>query len=282
MRVIVGLIAVLLFLFFASPSFAAGVVINEFMVDGSPEWIELYNASDSADYLREYFIDDDENFTSDAGSSGKKNLINLNTSSLNYPYLDLSSPIFNNSSSDFVVLFDKNGNVIDSYSYEQNPGNNTSIGRSPDSSGDFFILTSTTKGFANTLPVATPTSTPTLTPTPVSTSTPTPTNTPAPTPTKTPAPTPIPNTPTPTLKSTPTPKLTTSPTNVLGESTESGETLLSIGNDSPDKADLISDKPQKSGNWLQKISIILGGIFLIACAILLFRFYTKNKETQGV
>lgn len=66
-----------LFLIIPNRSVLAQVVINEFLVDGSPEWVELHNASDSAEYLKEYYIDDDENFSNDVGSSGKKSLVNL-------------------------------------------------------------------------------------------------------------------------------------------------------------------------------------------------------------
>ncbi|MBI2614011.1 MAG: hypothetical protein HYW62_04545 [Candidatus Levybacteria bacterium] len=110
---------------------------------------------------------------------------------------------------------------------------------------------------------------PTSTPTP----TPSPTNTPTPTKTPTPSPT---HSPTPTL----TPKPSTAslsgeilPTAVLGESIES---------DLVGKNVLISNKSKNPNANFQKMSIAIGGIFLIACAILFFRFYLKNKKQQEV
>jgi len=65
-------------------------------------------------------------------------------------------------------LFDKFGNKVDSYQYTANPGRDVSIGRYPDYSGNFFILSYSTKGDANAPPV-----TPTPSPTPSPTSSPT-------------------------------------------------------------------------------------------------------------
>lgn len=47
----------------------AQVVIDEFVVRPNPEWVEFYNASGSAEYLRGYWLDDDRDFASDTGSS---------------------------------------------------------------------------------------------------------------------------------------------------------------------------------------------------------------------
>lgn len=135
------------------------------------------------------------------------------------------------------------------------------ITSSPSYSNTFTIVVNITS-----TPTPTPTDTPT--PTPVPTSTPTPT----PTPTKTP---------TPTLNSTPTSKLL--PTSVLGESTESGEIVgPTDAQSSKENALTLNKTENKSNNWLQKILIIIGGIFLVACAILSFRFYINNKKQQEV
>lgn len=289
MKAVVIFFAFLFFLHFANPALAVNVVINEFVVDGSPEWVELYNASSSADYLKEYFIDDDESFNSDVGSSGKKSLVILNTSNPSYPYLDLSSWIFNNTGSDFVVLFDKDGNVVDSYSYEENPGNNISIGRSPDGSGDFFTLTAVTKGSANSSPVATPTPTPTPTPTTAPTSTPTPTNTPTPTPASASSPT---NTPTPTKAPTPTStinasasKPVTPPTqeNVLQDSSsvlgESTGTKKGLDIAPPDN--LISDAAKKPDNIFQGFLIVLGIVLIVISIMFTLRIIKKGEQVQN-
>ena len=118
-------------------------------------------------------------------------------------------------------------------------------------------------GISIAIPTSTPT--PTNTPTPAPTSTPTQT----PTPTKTPTPTPIPNTPT----------ANPLPTDILGESTESGS-FISPTETRLKKNVLISNKSKSSNNVVQKISIGIGGIFLIACAILLVRFYIKSKSKK--
>lgn len=228
---------ILLFLFFVSTvsSVFAQTVINEVVTNSSKEWVEIYNSSDSAQYLTEYYIDDDVSFDSDQGSSTKKKLTNLNLSNLTYPYVELSS-IFNNDG-DYVVLFDSGGNIIDQYQYTKNFGLDVSIGRFPDKSGDFFVLQSSTKGDANSdpVPTVTPTNTPTVVPTPTPTLVPTssPTNTISPSntpkPTSTPKPTPT-TKPSPTLKPSNTPKpipteeilptLATPTGTVLGETTE--------------------------------------------------------------
>ena len=167
--------------------------------DASTEWVELYNSSPSAEYLKTYWIDDDTDFGSDSGSSAKKQLTSLNIGNSNYPYFDLSSAIFNNGG-DFVTLFDSGGILVDQYQYTSDPGNDVSIGRSPDASGSFSVLISSTKGNPNSNP-STPIPTPatpnptvaaTPTPTPVPTPTPTPTKKPTPKPTPTPEPTPAP------------------------------------------------------------------------------------------
>lgn len=186
----------------------AGVVINEFMPDADQEWVELYNPESGADYLKEYWLDDDTVFDDDAGTSSKRHLTNLNTADPKFPFIALTSNMFNNSG-DTVAIFDADGNLIDHYQYSANPGKNISIGRTPDQIGGFSILLTATPGSANSGPL--PTSTPTPTPTPA----PTPSPTPTPTPTPTPKPT---GTPTPTPKPSPTkvPSPTLTPT-VLGE-----------------------------------------------------------------
>lgn len=138
-----------LFLFsllFSSPA-SAQVVINEFIADGSPEWVELKNSSSSAEYLKDYWLDDDTDFDGDSGSSSKKSLNTLNTSSTVYPYFEMSS--FLNNSGDSVVLFDPGGNIVDQHQYSESQGPGVPIGRSPDGTGGYAFLISATKGSAN-------------------------------------------------------------------------------------------------------------------------------------
>ena len=45
----------------------ARVVINEFVANGTPEWVEFHNAPASADFIKNYFLDDDVDFALDSG-----------------------------------------------------------------------------------------------------------------------------------------------------------------------------------------------------------------------
>lgn len=184
--------------FLLLPQSVLAIGINELVPNASVEWVELYNASDSAEYLKQYFIDDDQSFTSDSGSGAKKSLIDLTVTNVTHPYFEVSS--FFNNAGDWVVLFDPKGAIIDQYQYDEDPGSGVSLGRSPDGTGTFAILRSATKGSQNDdilLP------TPTHTPTPMPTQTPTSNPTEAPTNTLQPTPTPS-RTPTPTSKPTAT------------------------------------------------------------------------------
>lgn len=176
---------------FSSPAYASDIKINEVLVhpsSDSHEWVELYNP-DKLD-VSQYFIDDDADFANDIGSP-KKSLTAIQNVTTEYPYIELSSSMFNNAG-DSVVLFDATGNIIDQFTYTKDPGENISLGKNPDGVGDFAVLSSATKGSANASFQATPTVSPTKIPTPTHTPTPehtlTPTHTP--TPQKTPSPMP--------------------------------------------------------------------------------------------
>lgn len=135
----------------STPTLTQQVVINEFLPDPtSPatEWVEFYNPS-LLD-LSSYYIDDDLSFEDDTGSSSKKSLATVNIDDQVYPYIDLSTAIFNNSG-DFVVLFDNQGAVVDQYQYTSSVGKDKSIGRSPDGGGWVLCLTSS-KGLSNNTP----------------------------------------------------------------------------------------------------------------------------------
>lgn len=198
------------------PHEVVALSINEVVPNASVEWVELYNASDSAEYLKQYFIDDDQSFTSDSGSGAKKSLTDLTVTNSTYPYFDVSS--FFNNAGDWVVLFDPKGAIIDQYQYDEDPGSGVSLGRSPDGTGTFAILRSATKGSQND-EILMPTAT--ATPTSMPTSSPAPTNTPV-------------NTPKPTQTTTPTATITPSkiPTpirkpTIRREPTESTESVSS-------------------------------------------------------
>lgn len=153
------------------PVLASSALINEVMISpssGNSEWVELYNP-DNLD-LSTYWIDDDTSFSEDSGSSSKKSLASIISNNQTYPYIELSSSIFNNSG-DFVVLFSSDGTLVDQYEYTSNPGTDVALGRSPDG-GSWSTLASISKGSTNGS-----SSTPTPSPTPAPTETPTPTPT---------------------------------------------------------------------------------------------------------
>ncbi|MBI4129858.1 lamin tail domain-containing protein [Candidatus Roizmanbacteria bacterium] len=161
-----------------SSALASPVVLNEFVVDGDIEWVELYIASESADFLRTFWLDDDTDFMEDAGSGKKKSLDGIVASGI-YPYFELNS--FFNNSGDAVVLFDNSGTIIDQYSYTNSPGKNNAIGRNPDGTGAFALLEAATKGGANSaISQPSPTVTPSPTKIPALTKPPAPTKTPKP------------------------------------------------------------------------------------------------------
>lgn len=284
MKVYFGLPGLLCaFLLVASPVFAADVVLNEFVADpgtGGDEWVELYNASDSAEFLKSYYLDDDTSFESDSGNSSKKLLSSLNTSNSLYPFIVLSSAMFNNEG-DSVVVFDSVGNIVDQYTYSTNPGDNVSIGRNPDHSGAFIVLSSATQGGPNAPPLPTPTPTalptPTSSPTPIPTPTPTPQNTP--TPTKTPTPTPTKtSTPTPTKTPTPTPLIATqSAATSSGENDQSG--VLGATSSSAS-----SDEKTQSGNGRGRaifITILFVGLGMgILAGLLFWQTWTKHHQAK--
>lgn len=248
----------IIYLLSPNPVEAANAVINEFVPNSSQEWVEFYNASSSAEYLKSYFIDDDLNFDSDSGSTAKKSLSSLVTGSLSYPYLEFTSML--NNGGDYVVLFDSTGNIVDQYQYTADPGDNISIGRSPDDTGGFATLISTTKGSANSEPI----------PTPTSTAVPTPTLVPSSPPTQTPSTTPTPAA-TPTIKPTATLTPANSPTTsqVLGDSSQENEINLEVvdmTNNSSNSAEEIATPtlpPNNRGSSpLPTILMAIGGVLI--------------------
>ncbi len=243
----------------------AQVKINEFSAHSTPEWVEFYNASSSAEYLKSYYIDDDENFSEDSGSSAKKILTNLVTDSNTFPHIDLSSVL--NNDGDTVVLFDNAGTIVDKYTYSKDPGENVSIGRYPDNTGDFYTLTSQTKDNANTGPIPTPV--PTTSPKPTSTPNASPVSTSTPTPSVSPVASPKKPSPSPSSKvlSSPEPS-----SDILGEttnevvSTDSAESLTA------------STSAENQGSFPFGIIMVITGILLSGGAGFL-AFRVKKPRT---
>ncbi|HCS79179.1 TPA: hypothetical protein DIV55_05580 [Patescibacteria group bacterium] len=142
-------------LFFISHSFAQ-VVINEFSPFSDPEWVEFYNASESAEYIKGYYLQDNK--------GQKKLLSELNISNIQYPFIDGVTPWLNNTG-DTVSLFDPNGTQIDSFLFDINYGNGLTFGRNPDKDGSFHLLESSSKGSKNSAIKSSPDPTPNISPT---------------------------------------------------------------------------------------------------------------------
>lgn len=181
-------------LFWGRSYVLARVAINEFYPIESSDWVELYNDSSESAVIRNYLIKDSQDHS--------KSLANIEDIPA-YGYRVVSLNILNKDQ-DSVILFDTGSGVsIDSVVYGSGsdlclPVAGQSIGRLPDISGEFVILSNQTPGQANSLatalscPTATATPAPTFTPTPKPTSTPKPTLTIKPTPTSKPTSTPTP------------------------------------------------------------------------------------------
>lgn len=262
--------------------------INEVLVhpsSGNKEWVEFFNPVRVS--LQGFWIDDDDNFTEDSGTSSKKNMSQIQEGiDPVYPYIEVTS-LFNNSG-DKVVLFDESGRIVDRYEYTDDPGSDISFGRLD--TGEFAVLSSRTKGEANSLalPTDTPTPPPTATPTKSPTATKIPTPTKVPTATKKP-PTIVIKSPTVSnqsvtasvtnsratkkllLKISPTRKASMSgyPTSILGAST------MIEKKPTPVKKKSVNNQ---ENNSFQIILISAGGIFLCACGILI---YYRRKRNLG-
>ena len=152
------------YLFFPQLIFAQ-MMINEFSPASSIEWIEFYNTSNDVSYLKNYFIDDDIDFTNDSGSSKIKSLSNLSTENINFPVIDNIKSFLNNGG-DYVVLFDAEGKIVDQYQYFDDVGSESTWGRYPDGGGEWMVCTPTKQASNQCVfPSPSPTLMPLLTPT---------------------------------------------------------------------------------------------------------------------
>ncbi len=118
------LLALVLFLLFTK-SVQAEIFINEISAASSPEWVELYNASENEASLLEWYLDD----VADKGSSPKK--FSLTIPALGFGIIEVSS-IFNNTGGDSVRLLDDKQKEIDCYQYSENVSAENIFLRCPD------------------------------------------------------------------------------------------------------------------------------------------------------
>lgn len=270
----VFLILVLIGFFFVafSKKVDAQVKLNEVMIDSANEWVEFYNSSPSAEFIKDYFIDDDSDFNSDIESRDKKILTSLNVQNPSYPYLEIGSGFFNDNG-DKVVLFSADGQILDQYEYIKNPGKDRTLGKKPDGNGSFYQMNSPTKGSANSEIYIEPSPSPTISPSPTSTTSPTPSPSispsPSPIPTKIPSPSPQKS-----PSSKPSPISSVSPEENLGR----GETL-GIGTTSLDSPSPKPNPPNDREFPVFAVSLIGGGLILVGFAsFLFFRSYKKEQN----
>lgn len=117
----------------------AAVVINEFLVKPSPQWIELYNNSETEVDISSWVIDDN-------GGSSSTYVIGdgILLSGLSCISFESSKFYWNTSSGDSVRLL--SGEVlIDEYSYSSAPSDNVTMGRSTDGTGEILVLASSSR-----------------------------------------------------------------------------------------------------------------------------------------
>lgn len=142
-------------------SAASSIVINELMPHpaSGADWIELYNPTGLPVDLAGWQL-------KDSAASAMKTLSGTLAGD-GYFVVDLGTRL--NNGGDTVALVDSSNQTVDSYTYTSDPGLDKTLGRSPNGSGGFGIVSSATKGAANSSgqPAQTsqPSSTPTQTPT---------------------------------------------------------------------------------------------------------------------
>ncbi|MFA5827929.1 MAG: lamin tail domain-containing protein [Candidatus Shapirobacteria bacterium] len=174
----------------------AQVSISEISPVTNPEWVEIYNASDSAVMLNGWKFDDIE-----SDGESPKDLSSINIQALSYYIIDLGNGYLNNGG-DSARLINNLGSQVDIFTYSTS---NSELNWSKQPNGNWCQATPSKDNSNNSC--FTPTSTPTPTTVIVPSSTPTPSN--APTPTSTP-------TITTTLTPTPAPSTTSTPTPTSG------------------------------------------------------------------
>lgn len=242
------------------PNTVIGVVINEFSSNSDPEWVELYNDSDTDLDLTGWKLKD--------GAQSPKT-INGTIPKHGFFVYEHQTGWLNNSGGDSISLFDSSSPSakIDEVSYGQTgsvvgtPGKDKSAGRTPDGSPSWQNGLVWTKSAPN--PEPTPEPTPTLAPTPSSTPHPTVTPTPKPTTRPTANPT-ASNLPAPTKSPSlspivqgeilPPPILTT-------EVSPSGDILGLATSDASSGSSILIDSSESQFPYLPAI-LIVGGVVL--------------------
>lgn len=166
------LLAIIAFLSSSTAAYAQSVVINELLPHPTSggDWIELYNKDQIEVDLEGWKMED---------STSEVEVFATGTKIASGPaFLVVSVGNRLNNGGDTIKLKNSQGADIDVKSYSQDPGEDIAIGRYPDGEDGWGILTSPTKGGANSPLV--PTNTPSPTTSPTEAVVPDPTNTPKP------------------------------------------------------------------------------------------------------
>jgi hypothetical protein len=163
-------------LLFLTPLFAqqvyAAVLINEIFpkpTDPVNQWIELYNTGSDTVSLNLWKLENSAGTSYVIPASGSIAPQGFYTVTKSQTAIDLKAD------GDTVKLFDANGTLVDSESYQSTLGVSNSVGRSPDGGAGMTVCNVNTYNLPNNCP------TPTGTPLPTQTNSPAPTNTPSPT-----------------------------------------------------------------------------------------------------
>lgn len=264
------LFALIFFIFFHPSVFAdTGIVINEFYALGSgddPDWVELYNQSESNVNLEDWLIRDET----------ESNQISLSgyICAKSFRKFEFSNRL--NNSGDKIRLFDSESATVakDEITYFSSEipahAQGQSTSRNPDGASYWVLMTSPTPSDNNSC-TPQPTPSPTLSPTP----TPASSTSQSSTSTKSPTPTPKPSA-TPAKSSSPSPSASNS---VLGSKTEEQLSLTSTSEASPTQS---AEGEESKGSSKTKIAAMLtgSGVILIGLSIGFFVLYNKtlNKE----
>lgn len=176
------------------------VIVNEFLPNPTTgeDWVEIYNPTGETAALANWQLRDE------TASSIYQFPLDAALLANEFLAVDVGNRL--NKDRDTISLYADTGELVDSYAYRTNPGENVTIGRFPDGS-NWTSLQNPTKGMSNSagLPLPTPTAipTPTIAPTPTpKPPTPTPTSKPTASPMLTPTPKPPTATPAPTIPTT--------------------------------------------------------------------------------
>jgi hypothetical protein len=131
-RLFYFIVSLLIILFSIKPVYSQSkILINEFLIEPTPQAVEIINIGDQNTDLSGWIIDDD---------GGSSTAYTIPQNSIIYPNscLVFSSNFYlNRSSADVVRLINNIGDIIDSFSYKSSSGSGISYFRLPDSESNW-------------------------------------------------------------------------------------------------------------------------------------------------